>query len=137
MRPPVSSERCVKKADTLRSLVEGEEYVLFAYLFGSCAKGEESVLSDMDVAAFFSTEDRSRCSELKIDLYMALSRRLGINNVDIVVLNTATNLILLEEIIRSGVLLLDRNPDLREDFEQRVIHSAIDFRTQRKALLGM
>jgi uncharacterized protein len=68
---------------------------------------------------------------------MALSRGLGTNDIDIVVLNSASNLILLDEIIRRGLVLVDRNPDLREDFEQKALHRAIDFQAQRRAVLGV
>ncbi len=120
----------------LRSLVQQQDRVVFAYLFGSHARGDISALSDIDIAAYFVDGDLLRWHEWKISLYMALSRRLGTNDIDIVVLNSASNLILLDDIIRRGVVLVDRDPDLREDFEQRVLHRAIDFRTQRRAVLG-
>jgi len=121
----------------LRSLVEQEDEVIFAYLFGSCARGEASALSDLDIAVYLVDADVLRCHELKTEIYTALSRGLGINNIDIVVLNTTSNLVLLDEIIRSGLVLVDRNPDVRDEFEQRVLHRAIDFLTQRKAFVGV
>lgn len=121
----------------LRSLVEHQDQVIFAYLFGLCARGDASALSDLDVAVYLADADMLRHHELKIDLYTSLSRGLGTNDIDIVVLNTTSNLVLLDEIIRSGLVLVDRNPDLRDEFEQRVLHRAIDFLTQRKAFVGV
>jgi len=123
-------------ARILRSLVLQQGQVVFAYLFGSQVTGDVSTLSDIDIAVYFLHCDRLRSGEFKTDLYMALSRGLGTNRLDIVVLNTASNLILLDEIVRHGVVLVDRDPDLREDFEQNVLHRAIDFKTQRRAALG-
>jgi uncharacterized protein len=130
------AEGSIALAGTLRSLVERQDQVVFAYLFGSHARGRVSCLSDIDIAVYFVGSDRLRCHELKTDLYMALSRGLGTNDIDIVVLNMAANLMLLDEIIRCGVLLVDKAPDLREEYEQKVLHRAIDFKTQRKAFLG-
>lgn len=121
----------------LCSLVEQEDEVIFAYLFGSRASGDASALSDVDIAVYLVDSGVLRCHELKIDLYTSLSRGMGTNDIDIVVLNTTSNLVLLDEIIRGGLVLVDRNPDLRDEFEQRVLHRAIDFLTQRKAFVGV
>lgn len=55
----------------------------------------------------------------------------------IYVLNTTTNIVLLDEIIRGGVVLVDRDIDLREEFEQKILHQAMDFKEQRITFLGV
>ena len=136
MGPKEPTKGSIGGIGTLRSLLERQTQVAFAYLFGSYARGEVSALSDIDIAVYFVERDLLRCVELRTDLYMALTRGLGTNDIDIVVLNAASNLMLLDEIIRCGVALVDRDPDLREDFEQKILHRAIDFKTQRRAFLG-
>lgn len=123
--------------DFLRTLMDQQELVVFAYLFGSHARGDSSPLSDLDIAAYFRGGSILAWHEGRIGLYLALSRGLGINDIDIVVLNTASNLIVLDAIIRSGIILVDREPDERANFELRVLHQAIDFKTQRRAFLGV
>jgi len=114
------------------------EEVIFAYLFGSQARSDSPYPPrDIDLAVFF--EERSDISFLdaKLNLYATLSRALRINNIDILVLNNASNLILLDEVIRNGVLLFDKDRDLREEFEQRILHQALDFKLQRASVLGV
>lgn len=132
--PPV-----IKTVDvaTVRSLLEQREEVMFAYLFGSPARGDVTALSDLDVAVYFAEGDILQYNDLRMDLYLALSRGLGTSDIDLVVLNTVSNLMLLDEIIRCGIVLVDRDPDRRAEFEQRSLHQAIDFKAQRKAFVGV
>jgi len=117
-------------------LAEKGGKVLFAYLFGSQARKDARYPArDVDIALFVTGDADTR--EVRLDLYGAFSRSLGMDDIDIVVLNDTHNLMLLEEVIRQGIVLLDRDPDLREAFEVGVLHQAIDFRTQRVALMGM
>jgi hypothetical protein len=47
------------------------------------------------------------------------------------------NLILLDEIVRNGMLVFDGDTELREDFEARILHDCMDFRRQRLLTIGM
>ncbi len=112
--------------------------ILFAYLFGSMAKGGTRADSDLDLAVYCVDRNPDSCHDLKIDIYMTLNRALKKNAIDIVVLNSASNLMLLDEIVREGVVLLDSEPaTLREGFEVRTLHRAIDFKEQRRAVMGV
>ena len=124
-------------SDLKYSLEPYRDKILFAYLFGSAAKGEATARSDLDIAVFFADPRPQSHHSLRIDIYMALSRLLKINDMDIVILNTASNLMLLDEIVRQGIVLLDVAPFFREEFELRILHRAIDFREQRKAAMGI
>lgn len=121
------------------ALAAYRDKILFAYLFGSTARGEAVASSDLDVAVYFQDSQAGSGShhDAKVDLYMHLSRALQNNGVDIVVLNFASNLMLLDEIVRQGIVLLALNPAIREDFELRVLHRAMDFRAQRRAAMGV
>lgn len=125
-------------AEIMRPVFE-KHGVAFAYLFGSVAAGTEHERSDLDLAVYFvgGDADLSR----RFSLYGDLSRALARNDIDIVELNTAANLMLLEAIVRSGRVLFDACrddcPEDREDFELRVLHQAMDFREQRKRIMGI
>ncbi len=108
--------------------------VEFAYVFGSYARGDVFPLSDIDVAVYTDQKDMSLDYELK--MHSILSKELKSNTVDLIVLNKTRNLMLLDEIIRYGRVVYDRNPSLREDFELRILHDAMDFRYQRKVFAG-
>lgn len=113
------------------------DHVVFSYLFGSAASGKLSPLSDIDIAIYLSEKNSRDSFDLKLSLHADICRALGRNDVDIVVLNTASNLILLDDIIRNGIVLYDREMGVREDYEVRVIHQAIDFKSQRFAIMGI
>lgn len=125
-------------ADLKRALEPYRDKILFAYLFGSMAKGEARAGSDLDIAVYFADIDPDSYHSLKIDIYMALNRSLKKNDMDIVILNSASNLMLLDAIVRYGVVLLDAEPTgLREAFEVDTLHQAMDFKEQRQAVMGV
>jgi len=119
-------------------LAKYEKIVLFAYLFGSTAhvKGVRRS-GDIDIAVFLVSGSREAHFEAKLALYADLCRALQRNDVDLVILNAATNLVLLDEIVRKGIVLCDRQPDERTDFELRVLHRAHDFKEHRLAVMGV
>lgn len=111
------------------------EEIVFAYCFGSVAKGNSSVLSDVDLAIFVkNTEQKNR---LKIDLYTDCSRALKRNDIDVVILNGFKNLVLAFEIILDGVVIYDSNTVKRTDYELKTQHAALDFKYQRKKVMGI
>jgi predicted nucleotidyltransferase len=117
-------------------LHDRDNKVIFAYLFGSRAAGVNTYPPrDIDLAVYFQPKDGS-FFDAKLDLYGALSRRLKTNDIHILVLNEARNLVLMGEVVRQGIVLIDRDPDLREEFEQNILHQALDFQSQRISLLG-
>ena len=109
--------------------------VLFAYLFGSRARRDANhPAGDVDIAIFVDGD--ADAQDIRLELYGALSRCLKRNDIDILILNQTRNLMLLSEIIREGIVLLDRDPELREAYEVEALHRAIDFKEQRAALMG-
>ncbi len=107
--------------------------VIFGYIFGSMAGGSEGPISDIDIAVYMDPYSH----ETYIRLHTALARALKRSDIDLVVLNNTKNLILLEEIITKGVLLYDKDPSRRIEYEALTLHRAIDFKTQRRALVGL
>lgn len=120
--------------DILSQVMSRSQNVLFAYLFGSHITGIITESSDMDVAVYLDKKHADIDDYLS--LHSALSRALKTDKIDLIILNNANNLILLDSIVRHGILVIDKDKDRREEFELRVLHSAIDFREQRKAIIG-
>lgn len=125
----------IKKA--ISPVFERDGRVLFAYLFGSAAKGAVAFLSDIDVAVYLREVDPVAFFDIKLSLHADLCRALKRNDVDLVVLNTAANNMLIEDIIRYGVVIYDCDTDARENYEVMALHQAIDFKTQRLAFMGV
>ena len=111
--------------------------VIFGYLFGSAAQKTGYPSRDVDIAVFLSGDGKKSAFDVKLSLYADFCRALKRNDVDVVVLNIAVNLMLLDEIVRYGVVLYDADPKAREEFELKIQHQAIDFKNQRLAIMGV
>ena len=97
--------------------------VLFGYLFGSFARGKTTKLSDVDIAVYLRG---SEFSDERIDIIGDLMDILKTEEVDLVILNTAS-VALRMRIIRNKRLLADNAPYVRHAFESATIRSYFDF----------
>jgi len=121
----------------LSSVFEKVGIVQFAYFFGSVAKGDNTNLSDMDIAVYLRDVDPMAVFDVKLSLHGDICRALNRNDVDLVVLNTVANNMLIEDIIRHGIVICDMDSNARENYEVTSLHQAIDFKTQRLAIMGV
>ena len=110
--------------------------ILSAYLFGSYAKGDESALSDIDLAIFVANPKSFSLTD-KLSVHADCCRVLKSNDMDLVVLNQTRNLILLEQIIRKGIIIWNKNSPLFDDFELKTLHLVQDFKYQRHREMGV
>ena len=80
-----------------------------------------SLLSDIDIAVYTSNKKKSDFLEIKFALYADFCRALNRNDIDVVLLNTAKNTLLLENIVKEGVILFETpgGETIRKDFELR------------------
>lgn len=113
----------------IRSVLEANESILLAYVFGSVGRGSPSSQSDVDVAVLARTE-------LRIDELARLSEELGralafSRRVDIVDLRAASP-VLAAEIVRDGERVVERDPLVRFDFETDSIRRFEDTRALRR-----
>lgn len=113
-----------------------KDHILFAYLFGSAARNDSRPLSDIDIAVFLHKGEKGSYFDLKLAIHADICRVLKRNDIDVVVLNITTNLMILDEIVRYGIVLFEGDKNLREEFEHKILHQAIDFKEQRKAVVG-
>ncbi len=111
--------------------------IIFAYLFGSYAKDGLTPLSDIDIAVFLEKGTKQSYFDLKLSIHADFCRMLKRDDVDVVILNTVNNIVLLDAIVREGKILFERDRVLREEFEIRTLHQAIDFKEHRKAIMGV
>ncbi len=98
--------------------------VLAAYLFGSTARGTDAPESDIDIGVLYR-DPPSRSLDgppfsLKGDIEAILHR-----SVDLVVLNHASP-DLCHRVFRDGILLLDRDPSFRIQFEVKKRNEYLD-----------
>lgn len=126
-------ETKLKEAFTNLENYHNKLQIEFAYLFGSYAEGNYAPTSDIDLAVYFASNPSL---EEELSLHVFLTRQLKTDRIDLLVLNRTRNLILLEEIIRKGKVIYDKNSELRKMFEYKIIHNSIDFKIQRKIFAG-
>jgi len=108
----------------LATLFENEKNILVAYLFGSYARGYETVQSDVDIAVLLS-----EVPEKLLEYYLNLERKLAEaleKDVDLVFLNDAPPL-LKYQVIKYGRLLFSRNERIRVTFEAKSLSEYLDF----------
>lgn len=130
----METEKIIKDA-LLPIFDKYKDKVLFAYLFGSTVEGSHP-LSDIDIAVFMSATKES-LFDIRLSLYTDFCRALKRSDIDVAVLNTAKNIMLLNEIIHHGIVIYDRDTALREEFELKVLHQFIDFKEHRFAVMGV
>ena len=121
-----------------RLLAEAEIYlqshleVVFAYLFGSLAKGKPTPLSDVDIAIFLT--DGIDVAETKLEILGRLVDILQTDEIDLVVLNTAS-LPLINNILKYHKLIVDKKPFERHIFESLMMRKYFDFSIKESTML--
>ncbi|MGM0453591.1 MAG: type VII toxin-antitoxin system MntA family adenylyltransferase antitoxin [Thermodesulfobacteriota bacterium] len=124
------------RVDTLARVFAGfSPRVLFAYLFGSTGTEMTYPLSDLDVAVYLDIASDAVEISHKLALYAEISRMTKRNDIDVVVLNTCANHILVYDIMINGRLIYDAGSGFRAVFEQQMLHAAIDFKESRDRIL--
>ena len=112
-----------------RELLEGEERILFAYLFGGLASDRVTPLSDVDIAVY--TLSSSDFNEYKLELFDKLTEVLGTAELDLIILNTAP-LSLTGRILQSKKVLVDKDPHKRYEYESLTLRKFFDFRIKEE-----
>jgi predicted nucleotidyltransferase len=106
-RLPTNIEDLIPKA--LAYLESGPD-IVFAYLFGSFGRGKPLPLSDVDIAVYL--EEPEDLQEKKMEILGALMDILQTDEIDLVILNTAS-LPLRMRILENKKIVADRQPFLR------------------------
>ncbi len=97
---------------------------LCAWVFGSVARGEARLDSDIDVAVLLGAPPPATLAGIGLALEGRLEDRLG-RPVDLVVVDRAP-VDLVHRIMRDGVLLYDHDPSARIRFEVRARNEYFD-----------
>lgn len=136
--------RHLKYAENIVKVLEKEENVLFAYLFGSYAKGTQNEKSDIDIAVYLTDE-----SILEKDPLYPSRLAIKIENIpvkekaDVRILNGST-LRFRNQVLMHGKLLFSKDEKKRIEFETSSLHQYYDFKPHidrydaaRRARLGI
>uniref|UniRef100_A0A831U386 Nucleotidyltransferase domain-containing protein n=1 Tax=Geobacter metallireducens TaxID=28232 RepID=A0A831U386_GEOME len=108
----------------LANALEQDSRVVFAYLFGGLAGGQQRPLSDVDIAVYLN--DSANRAEAKLELFSTISDILGTSELDVVILNGAP-LSLAGRVLRRKRLLVDKEPFVRHRYESVILREFFDF----------
>lgn len=116
-----------QKLHEIAPMIFGETPVLFAYLYGSYAKGLSHPFSDLDIGIFVEGLDMKACLNLELSLSLHIDEDLGhIVQSEVRVLNHLP-LVLKGRILTDGELIYSRAEDKRIEFETQVRKAYFDF----------
>jgi predicted nucleotidyltransferase len=119
-----------KRLDLLADLFMDDPNIIFAYLFGGMARGKRRPLSDVDLGIYLRNVKRLDF----LSLFSEISRILGTDEIDLVVLNSAP-ISLTGRILRKRKILIDKEPFLRHQYESRILREFFDFAIKEKEIL--
>ena len=107
----------------VKNYFNGRDDISFGYLFGSQAMGVPTPFSDVDIAVHLT---EGPFSEKRLEILGDLMDILRTDNLDLVILNTASAS-LKARVIRNRVILADNLPFIRHIFESRTLRAYMDF----------
>jgi len=121
-----------EKLALLEPLFSRDQRVVFAYIFGGLASGEQRPLSDVDIAVYLdSCVDKA---EVKLDIIGAVSDVLKTDEIDLVILNDVS-ISLVGRILRKKRLIADKQPFVRHKFESLALREFFDFSRKEQDIL--
>ena len=110
----------------LKDLLQKDDSVETAYVFGSIAKGTSGPLSDIDIAVLLKESlTRRQRYERKLLLINEISSALRTDNFNLVIMN-GSPLLLNYNIIRDGKLLKSENESRRVLYETSIMSRYLD-----------
>jgi hypothetical protein len=104
----------------LKQVMEKDEDVLFAYLYGSRVHDSIHFESDIDVAVYLKPSNIKKYIKKEEELTNLLITQLHNDKIDLRILNSSP-LLLQYKVIKEGILLFVRDEPERVDFETRVM----------------
>lgn len=110
----------------IKNILKKEKDIILAYLFGSVARGEMTLLSDIDIGILFDSGiNAMQRLDIKLKLMGEISSACGLNKIDIVDMDKSSTL-LNYNIIKHGKILRSVDENMRVRFETRMISRYLD-----------
>lgn len=124
----------LSKIPEAKKVLVNDDNVIFAFIFGGLAEGKVKPLSDIDIAVYLRNTDK--LAEYKLYLFDSLTDALGTNELDLVILNTAS-ISIAGRILQNKQTLIDKEPPVRHAYESLTLREFFDFKIKEDALLSM
>ncbi len=111
-----------------------DDNIVFGYLFGGLVSGNLKPLSDIDIAVFLRKTDN--LAEYKLELFHRITDAFGSNELDLVILNTAS-VSIAGRVLQNKQILADKTPLLRNSFESITLRKYFDFKIKEETLFSL
>jgi hypothetical protein len=125
--PDEEVKRIRRSLMTVDPDIFGKPPILFAYLYGSYARGFVHPFSDLDIAIYIEKIPCDEYLELELSLSLEIDNKIGHGVTSEVRIINALPLVITGNIITEGVLILSRNEIIRIDFETSIRNAYFDF----------
>lgn len=119
--------------NVLNNYLDADNNILFAYLFGSYAKGKEKESSDIDIAVYLQDINKNNYFDYKIKIKLDLEDILK-HEIDIVILNFAPPF-LKHQVISYGKLLKSNDNKKLNEFKIRSFYEYCDYKNVMNIVL--
>jgi hypothetical protein len=117
--------------DHISALLQSRDNILFGYVHGSFAREEK--FADIDIGIFLKNPGSLDPLDIELELEAALQSFTRFP-VDLRILNFAP-LSFVYNVIKESILVVDKDADLRADFEGKTFKKYFDFAPYRKRYL--
>lgn len=104
-------------------ILRKDKRVIFAYLYGSAARGTMREDSDLDIAVFLENYVKDPLMDARISLKL---EQVLHKSVDVRIINHAPA-IFINQVLKDGILLISRDGPLRVNFEVKNMNEYLDF----------
>ena len=112
--------------ERIKDILEKEEDIVLAYLFGSYARDDITSLSDIDIGILFNSGiDSLHRHNIKLKLIGEIAQACKVNKIDIVDMEKGS-ILLKYNIIKHGKILKSADEDRRVLFETSIISRYLD-----------
>ena len=115
-----------KKVLPLIGILNKHSSIILAYLYGSKVKGRTNEGSDWDLAVYLKEPLKNYGPWPAFEIEAELSRAVGAI-VRVTILNELLSSLHGFEIVKHGIVLIDRVEELRMDFENRILRNYYDW----------
>ncbi len=118
----------VSRLDELTPILAKDDGIVLVFLFGSYARGEQTSLSDIDIALLHSRDLlRSEYLDYRLRYTNLIAKVLHHDRVDVVILNTSPPLLAHEAI--KGRILFERSPEARVEYMVNIQRRYLDLKS--------
>ena len=111
----------------LEPLFKKEPSIGVVYLYGSYAQGKQSSLSDVDLAIYFTEQNKVKRHDLLFSISSKISGVLNTDKTDVSSLNDLEGIELKYQIISQGHVIFEREP-YRILIEPSIMNEYFDFK---------